>query len=54
MNTFLFQIEDKKRSWIVHHDRPKLCNDSELQIWIQRKRSPSEETESEEEEDTVS
>ena len=44
INSVLFQIEDRKRSWIVHHDRLKLCNDSELSIWLQRKRSLTEET----------
>jgi len=44
INGVLFQIEDRKRSLIVHHDRLKLCNDSELPIWLQRKRSLTEET----------
>jgi hypothetical protein len=43
-NSVLFQIEDRKRSWIVHHDRLKLCNDSELPIWLLRKRNLAEET----------
>ena len=60
INSIIFQIEDRKPSWIVHHGRLKLCNDSELPIWKQRKRSIIEETgegqatESGEEEDVLS
>ena len=44
INSVRFQIEDRKRSWKVHHDLLRLCNGIELPIWLQRKRSLTEET----------
>jgi len=37
-STVLYEIEDRKRSWTIHHDRLYICKDGELPIWIQRRR----------------
>ena len=34
----LYQIEGKKKSRLVHHDRLKPCNDSDFPLWLQRRR----------------
>lgn len=39
INPVLFEIVDRKKTWIVHHDRLKSCTDGELPIWLQRRRS---------------
>jgi len=39
INPVLYEIEDRKRSYVIHHDRLKLCTDKDLPIWIQRRRT---------------
>jgi hypothetical protein len=39
INTVLYEIEDRKKSYVIHHDRLKLCTDKDLPIWIQRRRT---------------
>ena len=38
LSPILFRIEDKKRSFVVHHDKLKICNDRTFPLWIRRKR----------------
>jgi hypothetical protein len=39
INPVLYEIEDRKKSYVIHHDRLKLCTDKDLPIWIQRRRT---------------
>ena len=39
INHVLYEIEDRKRPYVIHHDRLKLCTDKDLPIWIQRRRT---------------
>ena len=35
----LFRIIDRKKSYILHHDRLKPCEDRDTSLWIRRKRN---------------
>jgi hypothetical protein len=35
----VYKIEDRKKSYVIHHNRLKLCTDKDLPIWIQRRRT---------------
>lgn len=39
INPVLYEIEDRKKLYVIHHDRLKLCTDKDLPIWIQRRSS---------------
>ena len=34
----LFRVVDQKRSYVMHHDRMKICEDRSVPLWARRKR----------------
>ena len=34
----LYRVANRKRSYVLHHDRLKVCEDRAIPMWIQRKR----------------
>jgi hypothetical protein len=41
INPVLYEIEDRIKSYVIHHDRLILCTNKDLPIWIQRRRTNS-------------
>ena len=39
VSTVLYQIRNKKKIFIIHHDRIKLCEDRSLPNWVARVRA---------------
>ena len=35
----LFEVADKRKSFVLHHDRLKPCEDRSIPLWLRRKRS---------------
>ena len=35
----LFRIADRKKTYVLHHDRLKPCLDRDVPLWLRRKRS---------------
>ena len=35
----LFEVTDKRKSFVLHHDRLKPCEDHSIPLWLRRKRS---------------
>ena len=39
ISPILYEITDRKRISVLHHDRLKICNDRNIPLWVRRKRS---------------
>ena len=38
ISSVLYRIKDRRREQVVHHDRLKLCHDSDIPLWVKRLR----------------
>lgn len=38
ISPILYQLEDRKRTYVLHHDRLRYCDDRSIPLWIRRKR----------------
>ena len=38
LSPILFQVADRRKTYILHHDRLKPCGDREIPLWLRRKR----------------
>ena len=39
LSPVLYKICDRKKNFVIHHDRLKSCDDREIPLWLRRKRS---------------
>ena len=39
ISPILFKVSDKKKTYVLHHDRLKPCEDRDVPLWLRRKRS---------------
>ena len=39
ISPILFEVADKRKSFVLHHDRLKPCEDRSIPLWLRRKRS---------------
>ena len=38
LNPILFRVKDRKREYVLHHDRLKLCEDHHIPLWLRKLR----------------
>ena len=38
LSSALYRVEDRKRSWVVHHDKLIICQDRSVPLWMRTKR----------------
>ena len=39
ISSILFRVTNRKKSFVLHHDRLKPCEDREIPLWLKRKRN---------------
>ena len=39
ISPILFRVADRKKTYVLHHDRLKLCEDRDIPLWLRRKRN---------------